>query len=398
MFGRHKQVRQPHLASNRLSRDADLMTSPDLSSSMPKRWTRVHQLLHDNHGVRYFVMAVTLVIATGLILLSIISGAKEPSIAKVTVPKPTPEAPKFYSPLTGAETTETLTKRPVTAIMIENSTDARPQSGLKDAGIVYEAVAEGGITRFVALYQESRPGLVGPIRSVRPYYVEWASAYDPAIAHVGGSYRARQMASSGMYGVDMDQFFNGSSYWRTNDREPPHNVYTNFDKLDTLREKKGKTASTFTGFTRIAIPKKNAPKTAVTTLPAATTIDIGVSSGAYAVHYDYDATSGTYPRSHNGVAHTDREGGRLAPTVVVAIKVNEFTALEGTDGYREQITTTGSGQAYVFQQGTVIEATWSRDSEKSPLVLRDGAGVEIALARGQTWITALSNTKSVSWQ
>ena len=239
MLGRHKNTRTPHIPD---SDSLDTITrepSPSLTGSMPRRWTRVHQLLHDNHGVRYFVMAVAIIVAVGLILLALIRSTAEPSIATVTLPKTTPEAPKFYSPLTGAETTEDATKRPVTAVMIENSTDARPQSGIKDAGIVYEAVAEGGITRFLALYQESRPGLIGPVRSIRPYYVEWASAYDPAIAHVGGSYRARQMIGSGSYGLDMDQFSYGSYYWRTADREAPHNVYTSFDKLDALRSSFG---------------------------------------------------------------------------------------------------------------------------------------------------------------
>ena len=365
---------------------------------MPKKhWAWLHRLVGNRSSATYFAIAITLIITVGAALIFVIGSGKEPSLVE-TIIRPRPkEAPKYYSPLTGLETSEANTTRPVTAIMIENSTDARPQSGLKDAGIVYEAVAEGGITRFVALYQESRPSLIGPVRSVRPYYVEWASAYEPAVAHVGGSYRARQMVGSGNYGVDMDQFFNGNSYWRTNDREAPHNVYTSFDKLDALRTQKGKTSSTFTPFPRLAVPKKSA-KPAETPAVTAVSIDIGVGNGVYAVHYDYDAASQTYARSHGSTAHTDREGGRLAPRVVVAIKVNEFSALEGTDGYREQITTTGSGHAYVFQNGGVIEGTWSRDGERAPLILRGSDGGEISLARGQTWITALANDKSVSWR
>lgn len=389
MFGRKKNIRQPHI-------DDALPTVNEMyaaaTTSTPRRWTKVHQFLHDNHGVRYFVMALAIIIASGLVLWAFVASTPQQTVSDtIVVPKPKPKpAPKFYSPLTGLETSEDATKRPVTAIMIENSTDARPQSGLKDAGIIYEAIAEGGITRFLALYQESRPGLIGPVRSVRPYYVEWASAYDPAVAHVGGSYRARQMIQSGNYGVDMDQFFNAGAYWRTADRAAPHNMYTNFDKLDALRTTKGKTSSTFTAFQRQDGKKSDAP--------TASSIDIGVSTGSYAVHYNYDSTTNTYPRSHNGIPHTDREGGQLAPAVVIAIKVSEYTALEGTDGNREQITTTGSGTAYVFQNGIVTEATWSRDGEKSPLILKDAGGKEIVLNRGQTWITALASGRNVQWQ
>ncbi len=351
------------------------------------------QALHD----RWFLVALASMIAVGVGLLFVIAQHHEPTVSdKIVVPKPKP-TPKFYSPLTGLQTTEANTKRPVTAIMIENSPEARPQSGLKEGGIIYEAIAEGGITRFVVLYQESRPELIGPVRSVRPYYVEWASAYDPAVAHVGGSQRALSMIRSGNYGTDLDQFFNGGSYWRVNDREAPHNVYTSFDKLDALSESKGKTSSDFTGFTR-----KDEPKPAKIAedrkkgVVQANSINIDVSSGTFHVEYAYQADNNTYKRSHNGTVHTDREAGDIAPKVVVAIKVPMSIGME--DGNREQITTTGSGQAYVFQDGTVIEGTWSRDGEKGRLVLAGKDGKEIALNRGQTWITALSDSRSVSWQ
>lgn len=355
------------------------------------KWTRLHQFLHDNHGVRYFVMAIGILLATGFSLLvwlwqapvaspdSVLAGSAK---KKVVVPK-------FYSPLTGvALTDEALTKRHVTAIMIENSPDARPQSGLKDAGVIFEAVAEGGITRFIALYQEGRPGLIGPVRSVRPYYVEWAAGFDPAVAHIGGSARALQMIRSGNYGVDMDQFFNAGSFWRATDRYAPHNVYTNFDKMDALASAKGKTASTFTFAERV---DEKAVKT-----PNASHINIGVSSGSFVVDYDYDAASNSYIRKQGGVPHTDREAGQLQPKVVIALRVQTSLAFE--DGNREQITTTGSGQGYIFQNGTVHEITWSKADARSPLVFAGADGKPVPLVRGQTWITALAAQRNVSWQ
>jgi hypothetical protein len=349
--------------------------------------SKVHKFLRIKSGLGYFLAAIGLIIITG-VGLNMLMLANESTYAPLssTVPKP---PPKFYSPLTGnLVADEATTKKAVTAIMIENSPDARPQSGLKDAGQVYEAVAEGGITRFIALYQESRPGLVGPVRSVRPYYVEWASAYDPATVHIGGSARALQMIRSGNYGVDLDQFFNAGAFWRATDRSAPHNVYTNFDKLDALRESKGKSTSAFKSF----------PREDVKTMPArtASSITINVSSGSFLTQYTYDEASNSYLRAHNGVAHDDREGGRIAPKVVVAIKVPVTLGFE--DGNREQITTTGTGQAYVFQNGTVMEGTWKRDTDKSQLILLAADGSEIKLARGQTWITALASTKAVTWQ
>lgn len=354
------------------------------------KWTRLHQLLHDNHGVRYFVVAIGLILATGLAVLAWMWQQPEPQMPLVyvsTAKKATP--PVYYSPLSGVGLADqALTTRPVTAIMIENSPDARPQSGLKDAGVVYEAIAEGGITRFIALYQESRPGLIGPVRSVRPYYVEWAAAYDAAVAHIGGSAKALQMIRSGSYGVDLDQFFNSGAYWRASDRRAPHNVYTNFDRLDQLNAAKGKTTSTFTPLTRKEDAKSDAPTATHVTLP--------ISSAWYKVEYDYDAASNSYLRKVGGEPHMDREAGQLQPKTVVAIVVSASRVLE--DGYREQIGTTGSGKAFVFQDGTVTEAVWHRPDVKSQLTFVDTTGKPLGLNRGQTWITALPSSKVPSWQ
>lgn len=355
------------------------------------KWTRLHQFLHDNNGVRYFVMAIGITLATGLSVAAWLWQQPVPGGTEIVpvLNKKKPEAPKFYSPLTGALVPdEATTKRHVTAIMIENSPDARPQSGLKDAGVIFEAVAEGGITRFIALYQEGRPGLIGPVRSVRPYYVEWAAGFDPATVHIGGSARALQMIRSGSYGVDLDQFFNAGSFWRATDRYAPHNVYTNFDKLDALATSKGKTTSTFTFAERVDEKKVATPN--------ATAINIGVSSGVFNVDYSYDAASNSYLRKQGGELHTDREGGQLQPKVVIAMRVSMSLGFE--DGNREQITTIGSGQAYIFQNGTVQEVTWSKAAAGSPLVFSGADGKPVPLVRGQTWVTALASERNVSWQ
>ena len=303
--------------------------------------------------------------------------------------KSAPPAPKFYSPLTGIEVkNEAATKQAVTAIMIENSPDARPQSGLKQAGVVYEAIAEGGITRFLAVYQEAKPQLIGPVRSVRMYYVDWAAPYNASIAHIGGSAAALAEVRNGNY-RDIDQFFNAAYYWRATDRYAPHNVYTSFEKLDALNASKQYTTSTFAGFPR-ADGKPAASQTAKS-------VNMTISSALYDTHYDYDATSNTYLRSIGGQPSNDREEGRLAPAVVIAMKVAMSQVFE--DGWRENITTTGSGSATVFQNGTATEATWHKNSRSEQLTFVDAAGKPIALNRGQTWITAIPNgTGSVTWQ
>jgi hypothetical protein len=304
--------------------------------------------------------------------------------------KPVVAAP-IYSTLSGQQITDaSLNKKPVTAVMVENSLDARPQSGLSDAGIVYEAVAEGGVTRFMAVYQDTTPTNVGPIRSARPYYIQWALGYNAAYAHVGGSDDA--LSDITAWGVqDMNQFYNGSYYHRTADRDAPHNVYTGIDTLNQLEAAKGYTSS-YTGFTRT----KDTPKQQ----PDVTSIDLSLSGQLYDPHYVYNPTTNSYDRSEAGEAHIDANTGKqLSPKVVVALVVPlERGALDSSGAYYSNYNVLGSGTAYVFQNGTVITASWNKADNKSSLSLIDANNQPVALNRGQTWITAVSSTAGVHYQ
>lgn len=337
-------------------------------------------------------VALVLVIAAGTATALYFINKKPETPAKVAEKpqeKPTPP-PVYYSPLTGNKVdSQALTQQPVTAVMIENSPDARPQSGLKNSGVVFEAIAEGGITRFLALYQQEKPQLVGPVRSVRMYYVNWVAAFNASVAHVGGSAAALAEVRNGNY-RDIDQFFNPNSYWRATDRYAPHNVYTNFEKLDALNTAKGYTSSTFTGFTRT----DSAPAQP----PTATSIDVVISGPLYNSHYAYNATTNTYDRSEGGAPHKDRESGQISPRVVVVLKVIETTVME--DGYRESINVIGSGKATIFQDGVVKEVTWNKKSKNDQITFTDADGKDVPLARGQTWITAVPENDGgkVTWQ
>ena len=313
-----------------------------------------------------------------------------PAPAKVVVkPKPAPVAPKYYSPLTGALVAdEATTKLPVTGMMIENSPDARPQSGLKNSGIVFEAIAEGGITRFLVLYQEQKPQLIGPVRSVRLYDLDWLKPFDAGIGHVGGSLEALNEVRNGTY-RDLDEFFNGASYWRATDRYAPHNVYTSFAKIDALNAAKGYTASDFTPIAR--------KDSVAAKAPTVTSVSVTISSDLYNSTYAYNATTNTYDRSQAGAPHLDREDGQISPRVVIAMRVDESTVLQ--DGYREVITSVGSGVAHIFQDGGEQDVTWHKDSQAGQLYFTDAAGAPVALARGQTWIAAVPNDDGdVTWQ
>jgi hypothetical protein len=272
--------------------------------------------------------------------------------------------------------------------MVENSLDARPQSGLNDAGIVFEAIAEGGITRFVSLFQDGQPQYLGPVRSLRPYYIDWAAAFDASIAHVGGSPDALAQIRSG--GKDLDQFFNSGSYWRQPTRVAPHNVYTSFERLDALNKSKGYISSHFTSW-----PRKNDKKLAV---PTAKAIDVNISSALYNSHYDYDTASNSYLRSEGGKPHiitnaqADTAGQQLHPKVVVVL-VMPYSIVDrsGHSGY----ATTGSGAAYIFQDGAVTQGNWSKGERGSQFSFTDANGQPIKLNMGQAWVTAVAQAGMV---
>lgn len=361
-----------------------------------KKWARLRFWLAKHRKTVLIVGSILIFLCmagsiTAYLILSrsTAEAANKPAKKAVVKTEPKSEPVKYYSPLTGALVTdEAAAKKPVTGIMIENSPDSRPQSGIKNSGVVFEAIAEGGITRFLVLYQQEKPQIIGPVRSIRLYDVDWAAAFDCSIGHVGGSAAALAEIRNGSY-RDIDQFFNSSYYWRAADRYAPHNVYTSSEKLDALNTAKGYTESNFTGFSRVDGKASSSP--------TATNISITISSYLYNSTYQYNSASNTYARYQAGEAHSDREDGQITPSVVIAMRVNETSVLE--DGYRENIVTTGSGDAKIFQNGIEIDATWHKDGKTSQITFTDANGADIPLVRGQTWIAAVPNDGGgVSWQ
>jgi hypothetical protein len=300
---------------------------------------------------------------------------------------PAPEPPKpIYSTLSGLEIKDpAINQRPVTAVMIENSLDARPQSGLNQAGVVFEAIAEGGITRFLTLFQDSEPEYIGPVRSVRPYYVQWAAGFDSAIAHVGGSADALRMLRQENVAKDLDQFFNPGPYRRVSNRFAPHNMYSSVVALRELQTQKGFT-SNYKGFVRKIEAKSAAPN--------ATSIDFNISGAVYNPHYDYDAATNSYKRSEGGKPHTDEKSGQqLSPKVVVALVMPQ-----GRNGIYTTYNTIGSGEAFVFQDGILAKGTWHKTANKEQFTFTDQGGGELKLNPGQTWISVVGGADRVTFK
>lgn len=333
------------------------------------------------------ILTVTIIFggAFGVFLLNKEEPKPAPVVQKVEEPKPakTTEA----SRLTGIEVPLENNKKTATGIMIENSPDARPQSGLKEAGVIYEAVAEGGITRFMGVFQDDLPTNVGPVRSVRPYYLDFITPYDAGIAHVGGSGQAlSEIANQGL--KDLDQSIYGhdtSVYWRNSARYAPHNMYTNLLKLKEVEAKKSWT-SNYEGFVRGGEDK-------AVEAPNAKAINIRMSSHNYNVAYQYDQASNSYLRSEGGKPHMDATSNtQLSPKVLIVPIVTRTQ-----NGIYSVYALDNGGKVLVFQNGTVIEGTWSKAGRKSQFKFTGADGQPLKLAPGQTWVTLAAAASDVTF-
>lgn len=353
-----------------------------------KRWK-----LRMPHTKKEWIITVValLVLVGGSVAAYFVWFKDTPKPAAVKIEKSTskPPAEPLTSKLTGMPIDDkAINDRPVTAIMIENSPTARPQSGINEAGVVFEAVAEGGITRFLTLFQDSSPPYVGPVRSVRPYYVRWLMGFDAAVAHVGGSTQALQDIKN--LGVkDLDQFHNPSAYHRIGSREAPHNMYSNVQTLRELSIKKGYTTSHYTGFAR---KKEAASKT-----PNASSIDFAISGAQYNAHFDYNPETNSYKRFVGGQPHmiVDEAGKQtqLMPKTVVGLVMPK-----GNNGVYSTYGTIGDGEAFVFQDGVVTKGRWHKANDKVNFTFSDANGNPVKLNPGQTWLTALGTSSSVTYK
>ncbi|MBR3233931.1 DUF3048 domain-containing protein [Candidatus Saccharibacteria bacterium] len=342
-----------------------------------------------------------------------------------------PEKPKFYSKLTGREiANDGENSLPTYCIQIPNGADgARPQTGLDEAGVVFEAIAEAGITRFAAVFQDPQSATIGPIRSLRTYYLDWDTPFDCTVVHAGGSDEAIQALAVGGY-RDLTESYDymwrdTTSYWA------PNNLMTSPALLAKFNNDHGYNSSALTSFPRLTpdeaddlvseAREKAEPQqtdcaegeegTDCKATPATPLVtNIAVNFGYVATFnttYQYDEQSNTYLRSYaSGEQHlvyscadiaknqpTPRAdcgvAKQIAPSAVAVMMVDEYL---DTDNYHHVIKTIGTGNAYVFQNGTAVKAIWKKDSKSSQIEFRDADGNVIAFTPGQLWVAAVPNS------
>ena len=339
------------------------------------------------------------------------------------------DSDNIYSNLTGLALSSTdEVKAPAYCIQTPNGMDgARPQAGLNEAGVVFEAIAEAGITRFAAIYQNPSSAIIGPIRSLRLYYLEWDTPFDCTIVHAGGAPDALKAVSSGGY-KDLTENY-AYMYRGTYSSRRWNNLFTTSSYLAKMNADRGYGGSDIKGFTRMTPSESSQarvnslveeklditePSTGKTSNLVAKTSNISVNFGGIAnfnVRYSYDPANNTYLRSYaSGAKHDiyDCPAGdlgeknpednctlkQLAPSVVAVMMVSERKT---SDNYHEDITTIGSGDAYIFQNGISLKGTWKKSSKADQIKFYTSDGSEIALAPGQTFVEAVPNYGSIEY-
>ncbi|MDO8570452.1 MAG: DUF3048 domain-containing protein [Candidatus Daviesbacteria bacterium] len=304
-------------------------------------------------------------------------------------------------------------KRRPLAVMIENHTEARPQSGLSSADVVYEAVAEGGITRFMALFYCNLNDIqVGPVRSARTYFLDWLSEYDALYAHVGGANTpgpADALSQIIKYGVkDLNQFSIGfPTFWRDYQRlgrsvATEHTMYSTTQKLWAIGAKKGWVATDEDGvkwdknFTSWKF-KDPAPDGAgqVTKI----TVPFWQNQNDYNVTWNYDPSCNCYKRQNGGSDHKDLNNNQQLSAKNVVVQFERES--NANDGYENNVhllyKTTGEGKALILMDGQVIEGKWIKPTRLSRTKYVDSKGKEIAFNKGLIWIQTVPEGSQVKY-
>ncbi len=275
-------------------------------------------------------------------------------------------------------------------VMIENNAEAWPLSGLADARVVYEAPVEGNIPRFMAIYiADTEAEQAGPVRSARPYYLDWASEYGNAMyMHVGGSPDALDLLEA--YDLfDVNEFTKGWYFWRDEKRSAPHNAYTSDELWNKAYDDYGEyeKQEDYDGWT---FAEMEACENG-----CVEEIEISFSSWrSYSAVWKYNTTTQEYVRFQGAEQDFDIDGAAITADTVVVQRVRAKVV---DDIGRKQIDTIGSDDAVIFRDGRAIEGQWFKESRKDRTQWYDANGEIISLRAGKIWIEVLPDNIELKW-
>lgn len=314
------------------------------------------------------------------------------------IPEP-PEVKEYENPLNG----ELLTKKefdemkdkPVVIVMINNHVAARPQSGLDKADIVYESLAEGGITRNMAVFwgpASNEVKEVGPIRSIRQYFVDWAIEYKvPVVMHIGWAGYDPGIDKIIVPEADARSYILShssqlkslqSGFWRDSNRVSPHNAYNSIPAILETAKKNG------WGNQGIRDAYQFKPDASLDDRPLTSKAEITFlqsSSNDYSVRWEYDKDTNTYLRYVGGTKHIDKVTGQQLRAKNIVLQQVEYQ-LAKDEHARILLDTVGIGKAQYMIDGKVTAGTWKKADKTSMTKFYDDKGSEVKFDRGQIWI------------
>ena len=323
-------------------------------------------------------------------------------------PSSAPVADAFED-MSGVATTADLAHRYPIAVMIDDSPSARQQAGLSSASIVWQAPAEGGIPRYMAIFQSGTPPRIGPVRSARLYFVRWAAEWKAVYLHAGGPPPLRAFLA-GRQKLVLDA--NGRATSRVTFRAKPHNLYTDGTRLRAFAERVKHATGNHLGYDPTARGRLQPFRDAASEGdrgPDGGTISVTYTSER--VSYRYDRASNTWLRSvdgreqHDAVATPNKGNGtigagpRIAPTtvVVMVVPIRRSKAIEGPALGRLEADSLGSNTAWVFADGRVTKATWHKRTPSDRTRFLDAAGHEIVLPRGQLFVQVVPKASAAKF-
>lgn len=284
------------------------------------------------------------------------------------------------------------TKNYPIAIIIENFPEARPVAGIDQASVVYEAPAEGGISRFLAIFDSlDNIERIGPIRSVRPYFLDWAEEFGrPVFLHVGGSPEALATIKKRQI-INLDEFFWRDDYYkRVTDRKRPHNTYTTKDLLEKIKTDYQLDVATYEPWKF----KEDAPLDERGTfgnpqLNLSFLPQVNNKNEKEIISWNYDREKNEYQRWQGREVATTENGSVIKAKNLILLSTDAKVL---DDIGRLKIKTLGEGQAKIFQDGQIIDGLWKKDKTTSRLKFYKATGVdEITFNAGPTWIEVSVN-------
>ncbi|MDC3417495.1 DUF3048 domain-containing protein [Aquibacillus salsiterrae] len=309
-----------------------------------------------------------------------VDDTKEP--APKQEPEPDPKTPTYKNvyPLTGTGTNDPVDDRMV-AVMVNNAPQARPQTGLTKADVVFEILAEGRISRFMALFQSEKPDVVGPIRSARPYFFNLADDYGALYVYHGAAYFIQDMLNSGAADFLNGSYYDNDKYLfkRESFRKPPHNSYLLFDAVYEVAENKGYQVKSQV--------QKTLPFLAddkISSLTGDAAVEISLNYTDTSIRYVYNSESEKYERFNDNDQTVELETEE--PILLDNLFVLETEHQVIDDEGRREVDLASGGKAYLFQKGKVQQVQWEN---VDGLILPMKDGEPVGFVPGKTWINVI---------